>query len=94
MGLRVGGFSLVVMLRSAVFYDKSLASGMVCWEEYDVNVDGFFLVPLGYTCSVFMFSKTLLSLCSFFISLQLQVASKQSIFDVLFACWIWCLCSL
>lgn len=76
MGPRVCGFSLVVVLRSAGFYDKSLASGMIGWEESDVYVDGFFLLPLGSTSDGFVFYKTLLCLCSFFISLQLQVASK------------------
>lgn len=76
MGLRVGGFSLVLVLRSAGFYNKSLASGMVCWEEYEVYVDGFFLLPLEPTCVFFMFSNTLLCLCSFFMGLQLQVASE------------------
>lgn len=76
MGPRIGGFNLVVVLRIAGFYDKSLTCGMVCWEEYDVYVDGFFLLPLRSTCGVFMFSNTLLCLCSFFIGLQLQVASE------------------
>lgn len=73
VGLRVGGFSLVLVLRSAGFYNKS---GMVCWEEYEVYVDGFFLLPLESTCGFFMFSNTLLCLCSFFMGLQLQVASE------------------
>lgn len=76
VGLRVGGFSLVLVLRSAGFYNKSLASGMVCWEEYEVYVDGFFLLPLEPTSGFFMFSNTLLCLCSFFMGLQLQVASE------------------
>lgn len=57
MGPSVCCSSLIGVLRSAGFYDKSLASGMVCWEEYDV--DGFFLLLLGYICGVFVFSNTL-----------------------------------
>lgn len=70
-----GSFSHVVL--SVGYYDKSSASGVICWEEHEVCVDHFFLLPLGSTwnwCS-------LTHLCSFFIDLQLQIASIYSIFD-------------
>lgn len=53
LGPRVGSFSLVVVLRGAGSYDKSSASRIVCWEEYDVCVDGFFFLPLGSTWGCF-----------------------------------------
>lgn len=61
LGPRVGGFSLVVVLVGC--YGVSLGSGVLCWEEYNIHVDGFFFLTLGSTWGHFMFPSTFFQLC-------------------------------
>lgn len=90
LGLRAGSLILVVVCVWERSFDKSSASAVVCWEEYDACVDGFFFLqdPLG---AIFMFPSALYSFFSFylyffFIGLQLQVTSKFTIFGLFYVC--------
>lgn len=60
------------------------ASGVLRWNEGDVHVNGFFFFALGSTWGYFY--KFANMHFSFFIGLQLHVASKFIIYGSFYVC--------
>lgn len=81
LGLDGDGFSLTG--GDGGCHGVSSASGVLHWEEYDVDIDGFFFLTLGSCWHVFYMPSFT---PSSFISLQLQITSEFIMYDAIYMC--------